>query len=550
MTTTPAHDVDFQKLYQDYAEQLPAKIGEIDALWAQAAAGSGVDTMQSLYRAFHSLAGSGGTFGHSELGRCAKALEHVFEALLDDIAPPPSGTLSSLAPLLDRLKRAAAAPDSSVANAESGAGPEPGVIQKQAESRLIYLVEDDPKLAQLVAHHLGRFGYTVRIFSDSSAFLQAAAAKAPDAAVVDIVLPEGRLAGTEAALTLKSTAANSVPIVFVSVRSDYEARVHAVRAGGEAYLTKPLDMIELVTALDKLLGPMRSVPYRVLLVDDSIPEAEYFSHALKLAGMETRIATDPASMFDRLADFDPDLVLMDMYLSGYKGDELARVTRQMAQYFGLPIVFLSAESDLDRQLDAMQLAGDEFFTKPIAPAQLVKAVSARIARQRELRAMMTQDSLTGLINHNQLHRQLETEVARAQRGGLALSFAMIDVDNFKAVNDSYGHPVGDNVLRGLSRFLRQRLRQADVVGRYGGEEFAVVLTDTDAQAALRVIDKLREDFAAITHVAPGAEFRATFSAGIASIWPSTKPADLVIAADNALYQAKRAGRNRVVVVSQ
>jgi len=110
--------------------------------------------------------------------------------------------------------------------------------------------------------------------------------------------------------------------------------------------------------------------------------------------------------------------------------------------------------------------------------------------------------------------------------------------------------MGDDVLKTLARFLRQHLRQADVVGRYGGEEFAVVLTDTDAPAAARVIDKLREDFAAVKHAAPDGQFCATFSAGIAALWPSARPADLMIAADNALYQAKRAGRNRVVVISQ
>ncbi|MFH1605048.1 MAG: diguanylate cyclase, partial [Pseudomonadota bacterium] len=404
--------------------------------------------------------------------------------------------------------------------------------------------------AQLIAHHLGRFGYSVQIFGDTPSFLQAVAREAPSAAVLDIVLPEGKLAGTQAAAALKATVAEHIPVVFVSVRSDYEARVHAVRAGGAAYLTKPLDMIELINTLDKLIGSQHSDPHRVLLVDDSAPEAEFFSQALRLAGMDARVATGPESMLQLLAEFDPDLVLMDMYLSDCRGDELALVTRQMTRYAGLPIVFLSTESNFDRQLDAMQRAGDEFLTKPIRPAQLVKAVSTRIARHRELRALMTRDSLTGLSNHNQLHRQLEAEVARAQRAKLALSFVMIDVDHFKIVNDSYGHPVGDSVLRTLSRFLRQRLRQADAVGRYGGEEFAVVLTDTDAPAAARVIDQLREDFSATKHTAPNGEFCVTFSAGIAAVSPSAKPADLVIAADKALYQAKRDGRNRVVVVGQ
>ncbi len=549
MEATPSQDDKFQAIYDAFAARLPARIKEIDALWARVAAEGDSESLQSLHLSLHSLAGSAGTFGRPELGKIAKALELPIEALLDGITLP-RGALQPLAPLLDRLRQAASIPGRSASEQARSAPDGLQDIVKPSESRLLYLLEDDAQQAQLVAHHLERFGYCVRIFGDGPTFRTAVEKEAPAAAVLDIVLAEGKLAGTEAAAALKTAAAGQVPIVFLSARSDYEARVHAVRAGGAVYLTKPLDLIELITVLDKLIGSRHSHPYRVLLVDDSTQEAAYFSHALGLAGMETRIATDPASTLEYLAAFDPDLVLMDMYLSDCRGDELASVIRQMTQYASLPIVFLSAETELDRQLDAMQLAGDEFLTKPIRPAQLVKAVSTRIARQRELRAMMTQDSLTGLSNHRQLHQQLATELARAQRSDAALSFVMIDVDHFKAVNDSYGHVIGDSVLRSLARFLRQRLRQADVVGRYGGEEFAVVLTDTAAPSAARVIDKLREDFAAIKHAAPEGEFCVTFSAGIASVWPSAKPSDLMVAADNALYQAKRAGRNRVVVFSQ
>jgi len=548
MSLSTTLEIKLQELYDGFALQFPAKLKSIEDLWARVVTGD-TAAAQTLHRELHTLAGSAGTFGYSQLGDGARALEGAIDALIAQ-GGLSRGTLAPLTPLLDRLTQAAAIPDPPVVRVPEGAPALAGDTGKPADSNLVYLVEDEAHLAQLMAHHLERFGYRVRIFGDTAAFCNAVAAQAPSAAILDIVLPEGELAGTQAAATLKTAASGQVPVVFVSVRSDFEARLHAVRAGGAAYLTKPVDLIDLINALDKLIGTKPSDPYRVLLVDDAAPEAEYFAQALRLAGMDTRAATGPADMLEHLVDFDPDLVLMDMYLPDCKGDELARVIRQINRYFSLPIVFLSAETDLDRQLDAMHLGGDEFLTKPILPAQLIRAVAARIARHRELRAMMSQDSLTGLSNHIQLHKQLEIEVARARRGKLALSFAMIDVDHFKAVNDRYGHPIGDDVLRSLSRFLRQRLRQADAVGRYGGEEFAVILADTDAPAAARVIDKLREDFAAIKHIAPDGEFCVTFSAGVAAISSVAKPAELVIAADNALYQAKRAGRNRVVVTGQ
>ena len=130
---------------------------------------------------------------------------------------------------------------------------------------------------------------------------------------------------------------------------------------------------------------------------------------------------------------------------------------------------------------------------------------------------MLHDSLTGLVNHSRLQQQLEIETARALRQHQVLSLAMIDIDHFKEVNDRHGHQTGDRMLKNLARFLRQRLRASDVIGRYGGEEFAVILADTTGEIAEEVINSLRRDFAAIPHETGGDVMTVTFSAGIASL---------------------------------
>jgi diguanylate cyclase (GGDEF)-like protein len=211
----------------------------------------------------------------------------------------------------------------------------------------------------------------------------------------------------------------------------------------------------------------------------------------------------------------------------------------------VPIVFLSVEKDFDRQLRAMFKGGDEFLTKPIAPAQLTLVATSRVERYRELRVLMLHDSLTGLVNHSRLQQQLEIECARALRQRQPLSLAMIDIDHFKAVNDRHGHQTGDRVLKNLARFLRQRLRTSDVVGRYGGEEFAVILSDTSGEVAEEVLNSLRRDFAAIPHETGGESITVTFSTGIASLPQYGSVRELTLAADQALYRAKDGGRNRV-----
>jgi diguanylate cyclase (GGDEF)-like protein len=219
-------------------------------------------------------------------------------------------------------------------------------------------------------------------------------------------------------------------------------------------------------------------------------------------------------------------------------------------YVSVPIVFLSAETNVNRQLEAMGQGGDDFLTKPIRPEHLISSVRIRADRYRILRSLMVQDSLTGLLNHTRTKERLDIELARAERLGSPLCFAMIDIDHFKRVNDTYGHPMGDRVIRSLSRLLSQRLRKTDIVGRYGGEEFAVVLPDTTLDQAERVLDEVRESFSNISQPAEQGAFNCTFSCGIAAYPGHAGAIELNNAADKALYDAKHAGRNRVVTARE
>jgi diguanylate cyclase (GGDEF)-like protein len=190
-----------------------------------------------------------------------------------------------------------------------------------------------------------------------------------------------------------------------------------------------------------------------------------------------------------LADFQPDLIILDMYMPACTGTELAKVIRHNDRYVSVPIIYLSAEDDLDKQLDAMSEGGDDFLTKPIKPRHLITTVRNRAARARNLKARMVRDSLTGLYNHTHILQLLEDCSFRARRENKPLSFAMLDIDHFKRVNDSHGHPMGDRVIKSLALFLKQRLRKTDFIGRYGGEEFAIVMPDTDLEAATRCSTK-------------------------------------------------------------
>ena len=286
-------------------------------------------------------------------------------------------------------------------------------------------------------------------------------------------------------------------------------------------------------------------PHRVLIVDDVSSVASYFDIVLHQAGMETMALSDPMQIMGALVDFRPDLILMDLYMPGCTGVELAEVIRQQPAYATIPIVFLSNETDRDKQLAAMRIGADDFLTKPVQPAQLVPVVSIRVERWRSLRGLIAHDGLTGLANKGHTYEALEAEAARALRHDAELSFGLIDIDHFRTINETHGYPTGDRVLKGLARLFEDRLRRSDKIGRTGGGEFAVIAPHIDCAAATALLDDVRERFAGLRFQTETGAFNATLSCGIAALPAFGDPVALDRGARRALREAKHRGRNRV-----
>jgi len=322
-----------------------------------------------------------------------------------------------------------------------------------------------------------------------------------------------------------------------------EQRLAACRAGGERFFVRPA-VPQLIRSVEKYYSAAPFEPYRVLIMDDSRSQAMFCEKALTQAGMITHVVTDPMNILHAMEDFEPEIIVMDMYMPGCTGTELAAVIRQQAEYLRLPIIFLSAEDDKDIQLKAMSRGGDDFLTKPIDPAHLATTVQNRGQRARVLNNLIVRDSLTGLFNHTHILDRLQQACRKARENNSQVCFAMVDIDFFKKVNDNYGHPVGDKVISALSLFLKQRLRKTDSIGRYGGEEFAVILPDTKGEDALHVMNDIREVFSQLEHSAGDTEFKVSFSCGVCSFTGDNSDS-IIEQADEALYEAKRQGRNNV-----
>ncbi|MGE5453123.1 MAG: diguanylate cyclase [Acidobacteriota bacterium] len=299
--------------------------------------------------------------------------------------------------------------------------------------------------------------------------------------------------------------------------------------------------------LDRILDLVQNFEqekHRVLVVEDSRVAVALIQRTLAQHGIDSHAIRDPGTLFDVLESYRPDLVLMDMFMPRFNGVEATRVLRQMSAYSTIPIVYLSGTSDVGMQVEALRLGGDQFLTKPFNPVLLAAVVKTKIERFRETQRSTRLDGLTGLFNHTAAKSRLNAMVSQLPEHG-SLTVAMIDIDHFKAINDSYGHPVGDQVIRALAWLLKGRLRSSDLIGRYGGEEFLIALPGVSPEQACSVIERIRLDFSSLPHAHPGGALHATFSAGVASFPLLDTASRLTEAADAALLQAKRLGRNRV-----
>lgn len=539
------------QLREKFIEQMPGRVEEARHYLAILRADpSQSDTAANLHRFLHSIKGTGNSFGFGELGAIAASGEHLAARLLEGPVNVSPGFWDELAEILARIVlNADALRQQGVSSSQEQNVPRfelaPVDDGEGAGGRLIYICDDDPPQVEQLATQLQCFGYHPVTFTDPAELVAAMAAKRPSLVIMDIIFPNG-VSGTDVLAAIAREMEHPVPAIFISARDDFEARLNSIKAGGEAYFHKPVNALDLVTTIDELTVQKKPEPCRVLVVDDEPVIAAYHSLILQEAHMITYQVQKPERVLEVLKEFHPDLVLMDMYMPGCNGRDLAKLVRQVPDYFGLPIVFLSSETDKHKQFSAMRVGAEGFLTKPIQPEDLVAAVAIRAERMRALRTLMARDSLTGLFNHSTTTQMLENAIANASRQQESLCFAMIDVDRFKAVNDTYGHPVGDQVLLALARVLQQRLRNSDIVGRYGGEEFAVILQGITLVEARLIIDQLREDFAKIRFHAGEIEFYCAFSAGVAAFPQCKDMKFLREAADRALYQAKKEGRNRVV----
>ena len=535
-------------LSASFAQELPAKMSEIEALWSKLRIEGDMKTLQELHRFVHNLISNGEALGYPELGVEARELEQLLKSLMQKDVSLDTAQSDGILLHINELKKILVEQEFGLTKNTT-----PAVLGKSAllagthASNSIFVVEEDTEAAQELALQLRYYGYEVEVFNRLDDRFRTAVQHKPDVIILmGVEFADDQMGGIHMMEDIQRELVRPARVIYISVHDEMSFRLGAVRAGSIAYFTKPINSTELIDRLDQITASQIQEPFRILIVNDNPTILAYYTAILEQAEMLVKTISEPMKLLEILSDFNPDLILMDLYMPGCSGIELTRVIRQMDNFLSIPIVYLATKNDFNTQSEAMSLRGDDFLIEPIDSTHLVAVVTSRVTRARSLRSLM-HCGLTGLLNHTAIKEELSREIARSSRLNSSLSFAVLDIDYFKKINNTYGHAAGDRVIKSLARLLKQRLRETDVIGRYGGEEFAVIMNDTDAMSAAKVIDEIRNVFSRLLHLSYYEEFAVNFSAGIADLAHFPDAARLSEAADKALSQAKQRGRNRVVV---
>lgn len=296
-------------------------------------------------------------------------------------------------------------------------------------------------------------------------------------------------------------------------------------------------------------------PFRkILVVDDNPLMLHLLDKLLSAAGYEVHQASNGTEALNKMLDQCCDFVITDLHMPHMNGLELCRQLRQLQLPNYVFIGVLTSSERSDDLIQALDAGADDFYRKPVVAGELLarlRAGSRFLALERKLRNQARLDPLTGAINRRSFDEYSKREWIYADRHSNPLSCIMMDVDYFKSVNDRFGHPVGDSILREITKILREQSRIPDYLCRYGGEEFSMLLPNTDEEGASALAERCRAAILRTPFFTPECDIHISASFGVAQRDSTTnRPEDLLYHSDQALLRAKRRGRNQVYTFTQ
>jgi two-component system cell cycle response regulator len=450
---------------------------------------------------------------------------------------------------------------------------------------LILVVDDVPANVKLLEVKLTNEYYDVITAKDGYECIEQTKAKKPDLVLLDVMMPG--IDGFETCRKLKEDPdVSHIPVVMVTALSEPSDRVQGLEAGADDFITKPINdtalfarvrsLVRIKTLIDELrlrdksgsqLGMNASdfsltldvTGSRLMLVDDDMVQSRRVGDRLTAGGYQVTGFADHKQALEHARNHpDFDLIVISAELADIDGLRLATQFKALEQIRNVPILMLVDEEQQNTMLKGLELGVNDYLLTPVDFNEMFARVKTQIRRKKyqealrsnyqESVSMAVVDSLTRLYNRHYLDTHLKNLVRQAGEQGRALSLMIMDMDHFKSVNDTYGHDVGDEVLKQLSGIIMNTIRSADLAARYGGEEFVILMPETDAARAFEAAERLRRNVEihgfAVNHA--DSPIKKTVSIGYATMNTNDTPESLLKRADVALYEAKNSGRNKVM----
>lgn len=291
---------------------------------------------------------------------------------------------------------------------------------------------------------------------------------------------------------------------------------------------------------------------KIMIVDDSRLNLRLLQDILEDEGFEVHPVNQSSDALQEVQNFRPDIILLDIVMPNIDGFEICKLLKEDARFADIPIIMITAKVEASDVKKALELGAFDYIRKPVDEVEVIARIHSAIKYkeiQDKLKEMATKDGLTGIYNHSLLLELFEKEAARCERLGRDTSFVMIDIDFFKRVNDTYGHQTGDIVLRELASILQNNIRSSDIVGRYGGEEFGIVISEISQNELNEICERIRAKVEVNNFYMGQEAIHISVSIGICTREAGTKLSisDIVKKADEALYLAKKKGKNRIVI---
>lgn len=468
----------------------------------------------ALYEELEQLSAMAEEQGAGEIAGPALELAVYLCSFVDrDTAPNPSQR-QGLDRLLDRL--AAAAGDSPARRALK-----PSPTDDSGRRHVFYLREDASEIPGLAAR-LGQQGCIVRPFDERDRLVLALDEVSPDILLVDEAFVGEVHTITEAVQRRRPAHKDASVCLVLGAEADITRMLFAQRAGADAVVTER-DPVALSARLDALWAQRRALGYRVLIVEDDRGQAKFCESILRHRGMITSVCDKPDRVDAALADFKPDLVLLDLYLPGGNGIEIAQRIREQAGHAFLPIVFLSGELDQDLRFDAIRVGADDFITKPVKPRHLVTMVESRVRRARELHAARPEklgERRGSLSGRDVLAREIERAAREDQDRCPAL--AMIAVDDVEEVTRSTGFVAAGMLPQQVASALAAEISGVRTVSAWGELRFLVLLHADDELAVRQQLEELRRKLEARPWLSDDKPLHLHFSLGCVRV-----PAELL-----------------------